>query len=78
MPVNTPTYTDKFREVLETLKKERGLTWGAFAAELGVNEGQVHRWRRGESRPSIAKAQDLAAKFDMSVSEFLGLDGSDD
>lgn len=52
---------------LQDLRKAKGLTLGALAAQLGVTPGQVSHWERGRNRIPDEKVRALAKIFEVPV-----------
>lgn len=64
----------KIGENIKRLRKERDMTQEQLAAELGVSFQAVSRWELGTTYPDIALLPVIAAYFDVTVDELLGVD----
>ncbi|BDG27217.1 MULTISPECIES: helix-turn-helix domain-containing protein [Thermus] len=53
------------RQLLRTLREERGLSQGALAKKIGVTQGYIHQLERGIRRPSIRVLLRLAQALDV-------------
>ena len=61
----------EFREKLQTLRAERGLTQEELAAALYVSRTAVSKWESGRGYPSIDSLKGIAAYFEVSVDSLL-------
>ena len=59
----------KFGNFLCELRTEKGLTQGELGEMLGVSDAAISKWENGEAMPRLAKLQQLADIFDVSVNE---------
>ena len=59
----------KFGNFLCELRIEKGLTQGELGEMLGVSDAAISKWENGEAMPRLAKLQQLADVFDVSVNE---------
>ena len=66
MAVITADLGQRIRDV----RKGHGLTQGEFATHLGVSQGLVSRWERGEQTPQSQAIARLAGLAGVSVGEF--------
>ena len=62
-----------FAEILRALRKDRGLTQENLAEIFGVSPQAVSRWENETSYPDITQLPHIAAFFETSVDELLGL-----
>ncbi len=58
---------------LKELRKSKGLTQKALAAELCLTQSQINTYENGLSKPSIETLISLADYFRVSVNELLAL-----
>ena len=56
---------------IEKFRKEKGLTQGALAMQLGVKQGAVAMWETGKALPRADKLPKLAEILDCTVDELL-------
>ena len=56
---------------LRTLRKEKGLTQEKLAEQMGVTNRSVSRWETGSNLPDLAVLIDLAAFYDVDLTELL-------
>lgn len=54
------------------LRKERGVTQEALAAELGVTAAAVSKWEKGSTLPDVLMVCTLADHFGITTDELLG------
>jgi ribosome-binding protein aMBF1 (putative translation factor) len=66
--------TDNFNTTLDRIQSKNDWSNERLADELEITSRQLQRWRSGEARPHMRRAQRLAEKFEMSTAEFLGLE----
>ena len=59
----------KFGNFLYELRTEKGLTQGELGKMLGVSDAAISKWENGEAMPRLAKLQQLADVFNVSVNE---------
>ena len=59
----------KFGNFLCELRTEKGLTQSELGEMLGVSDAAISKWENGEAMPRLAKLQQLADVFDVSVNE---------
>lgn len=59
-------------EQIAHLRKQRGLTQAALAADLGVSSQAVSKWENGLSCPDIQLLPRIADYFEVSTDELLG------
>lgn len=62
-----------FGENLKRLRREKELTQEKLADVLGVSFQAVSKWERGETYPDITMLPEIAAFFEVSTDEILGL-----
>lgn len=62
-----------FGENLKRLRREKELTQEKLADVLGVSFQAVSKWERGETYPDITMLPEIAAFFDVTTDEILGL-----
>ena len=58
-----------YSERLVELRTEKGLTQSELGEMLGVSDAAISKWENGEAMPRLAKLQQLADVFDVSVNE---------
>ena len=63
----------KIGKKLCSLRKEHNMTQVELADQLGISYQAVSNWERGNSMPDISKLPELAAIFDISVVELIGV-----
>lgn len=56
-----------------TLRKQKGISQKILAEEIGVTPQSVSKWETGAALPDIGLLPELAAFFEVSVDELLGL-----
>lgn len=56
----------------QTLRKQKGITQEALAAEMGVTVGAVSKWENGMTLPDIQMLCSLADYFEVTTDELLG------
>ena len=61
----------KFGAFIAEMRKARGLTQAALAAQLHVTDKAVSRWERGLGFPDIGTIEPLAAALEVSVLELM-------
>ncbi len=59
----------KFGNFLYELRTEKRLTQGELGKMLGVSDAAISKWENGEAMPRLAKLQQLASIFNVSVNE---------
>jgi len=59
---------------LVEMRKEKGLSQEALAAELGISRQAVSKWERAESSPDTSNLITLAKLYNMSLDELLNTD----
>lgn len=59
----SPTPSTTFAELLEQLRRARGLTPAEMARRLDVSEAQVSRWRSGKGVPALASLERISQVF---------------
>ena len=57
---------------IHRLRKEKHMTQGALADEMGVTVGAVSKWERGNSVPDVPMLCALADYFEVTTDELLG------
>ena len=60
-------------ECLKIARKVSSITQKELADEIGVTQGAIGSWERGETEPSLDKIKALCNFFDISACEFIGL-----
>lgn len=61
-----------FSQRVRMLRDRAGLTQEAMAEKLGITNRAVGAWESGRARPRLAKMQELADLFGVTVSELMG------
>ncbi len=61
----------EFKEKLQELRKQKGLTQEELAQKLYVSRTAVSKWESGKGYPSIDSLKNLAQFFSVTVDEFL-------
>ena len=61
----------KTAELIQTARKEKGLTQLQLAELLGVTDRAVSKWERAKSFPDVAMLKPLADELDLTVTELL-------
>ncbi len=59
-------------EQIARLRKQKGLTQSALAADLGVSSQAVSKWENGLSCPDIQLLVQIADYFDVTTDDLLG------
>ena len=68
-----PAFPEDFGERLERLKELTGLSWGEFAARLGVTQRGLAKWRNGRPPPGrylwaiIELAREIPGGYDVTM-----------
>lgn len=62
-----------FSEELVKLRWEKGLSQAKLAKELGVSQSSINYWEKGQRAPSAEAVQKIAAYFNVSMSELMGV-----
>lgn len=62
------TFEDRFKE----LRKEKNLTQGEIAKELGVSKASVAMWETGQRTPPLKTLNEIAEYFDCRLDYLLG------
>ena len=60
------------KDVLRSLRKERGLSQEELAEKIFVTRQAVSRWETGETLPTPETLQLLSALYDVSINTLLG------
>src|SRR5699024_10223728 len=60
------------KDVLRSLRKERGLSQEELAEKMFVTRQAVSRWETGETLPTPETLQLLSALYDVSINTLLG------
>ncbi|WP_417007810.1 helix-turn-helix domain-containing protein [Anaerotruncus massiliensis (ex Togo et al. 2019)] len=63
-----------FSERLRALRKERKISQGALAAQLGISQQAVGKWETGRSTPDPGTLRKIADLFGVSADGLLGRD----
>ncbi len=66
-PILDPSAGEPFGDRLRRLRKERGLSLGEIAAQLGVSKPTVWAWEHGKSRPVDRRLTGLADVLGVTV-----------
>src|SRR5690349_20216347 len=61
-----------FAERIKVLRKERGWTQSELARQVGIHEGNICRWEKGQNRPAGRTLEKVAEAFGLSVEELFG------
>lgn len=64
----------EFREKLQELRKQRGLTQEALAEQLYVSRTAISKWESGRGYPSIDSLKAISAYFSISIDDLLSGD----
>ena len=62
----------KINEKIAALRKQKGITQGELAQELGVTNQSVSKWESGQCCPDIQLLPDMARYFGVSIDELMG------
>ena len=65
-----------FRDILKTIRKEKGFTQEELAIKIGVVRQTVSKWEKGLSVPDADALSRIADVLEVSVSELLGADST--
>ncbi len=68
----------KFARFLLQKRKEKNITQGQLAEEIGVSTQAVSKWERGEAMPEISKLADLAVALDVTTEDIMSAMDSKD
>lgn len=60
------------RERIALLRKERGLTQGQFAREIGTSRSSVASWENGTRKPDMIQLSTIAEYYNVSADYLLG------
>ena len=60
------------KEIIFTLRSERGMSQNELAEQLHVTRQAVSRWEQGETTPDIETLKLLSKEFDVSINTLLG------
>lgn len=60
------------KEILRTLREQRGMTQEELAAQLFVTRQAVSRWENGETVPGVETCRLMSRLFDVSINTLLG------
>ena len=63
-------------ENIRRLRREKGITQELLAERLHISAAAVSKWERGETVPDIGMLLPLAAYFNVSSDELLGLNAA--
>lgn len=63
---------NNFKEVLQSLRKEKGLNQDELATSLGISRATVSDYERGRSQPDLDTLLKTATFFGISVDQLLG------
>ena len=61
-----------FKEQIQKLRKERGMTQNELAEKLFISYQAVSQWENGNTKPDIELLPKLAEIFDVSIDELFG------
>ena len=64
-------------EILQSLRKEKGLSQKAVAKMLGMSETGYASWEQGRAEPSIQALKKLCAIYEITTDYLLGLENDD-
>lgn len=62
-----------FSEILREKREAIGLSQKQLEEQLGLNRGNISKYEKGESKPTMATVVKMAEYFGCSVDELLGL-----
>ena len=60
------------REIIHSLRTEKGLSQGELAEKVFVTRQAVSRWENGETTPNVETLKLLSRLFDVSINTLLG------
>lgn len=63
--------TDRVGESIRELRDERGWKQRELAERLGVSPFTVSRWERGDSTPSLARLNEIADTFGVTLTDLI-------
>lgn len=64
----------EFQDCLIKIRREKGLSQEALAAEMGVSRQAVSKWENGDAKPDLTKLHLLADVLEISIDELYGRD----
>ena len=62
----------EMKNILKTLREERGLTQEQLAQRVFVTRQAVSRWETGETQPNTETLKLISREFDVSINTLLG------
>ena len=65
-------YTESFEDRFKGLRKDRNLTQGDIARDLGVSKATVAMWETGRRTPPLKKMREIAEYFNCRLDYLLG------
>ncbi|MFR1554136.1 MAG: helix-turn-helix domain-containing protein [Coriobacteriales bacterium] len=64
----------EFREILKSVRKERGMTQKDVYERLNISPNGYASWEQGRTEPDIKSIKKLCKIFDVSADYLLGLE----
>jgi transcriptional regulator with XRE-family HTH domain len=68
--------TMAFKDTFLRLRKERGLTQAEIAEQIGISVGQIKKYEKGDSAPTLNILARMAMAFGVSADELVFEDGA--
>jgi transcriptional regulator with XRE-family HTH domain len=65
-----------FKDTFLRLRKERGLTQAEIAEQIGISVGQIKKYEKGDSAPTLNILARMAMAFGVSADELVFEDGA--